>query len=78
MVEKSESLGTNIRVENKAALGDANDIARMQLRRFKRQVGTLTLDQELQIENLLFSTVAKISLLTRRAMENLVKNSPTK
>ena len=50
----------------------------MQLRRFKRRLGTLTLDQELQIENLLFSTVAKISLVAQTVMEALVENSPTK
>jgi hypothetical protein len=38
----------------------------------------LTHDQELQIENLLISTVTKISLLTGSVMEALATNHPTK
>ena len=60
MVRKLAGLGVNVREETKAALVDANDIARAQLIRFRRRLGTLTHDQELQIEDLLISTVAKI------------------
>ena len=77
MVRKSEGLGVNVREETKAALVDANDIARAQLIRFRRRLGTLTRDQELQIEDLLISTVTKISLVTVRAMEALAENPPT-
>jgi hypothetical protein len=78
MVRKFARLGVNVREETKAALGDANDIARAQFVRFRRRLGTLTQDQELQIEDLLISTVMKISLLAVRAMEALAENPPTK
>ena len=78
MVRKFESPEVNVREETKAALSDANDIARGQLVRFRRRLGRLTHDQELQIENLLISTVTKISLVTGRVMEALAENSPTK
>ena len=68
----------NVREETKAAVGDANNIARAQFVRFRRRLGALTHDQELQIEDLLISTVAKISLVTGRVMEALAENSPTK
>jgi hypothetical protein len=68
----------NVREETKAALSDADDIARTQLVRFRRRLGTLTHDQELQIENLLISTVTKISLVTGTVMEALAENHPTK
>jgi hypothetical protein len=45
------------------SLVEPNDIARTQLQRFRRRLGTLTPDQELQIENLLISTAAKISAM---------------
>ena len=78
VVRKFESPGVNLREETKAALSDANDIARAQLVRFRRRLGRLTRDQELQIENLLISTVTKISLVTGRVMEALAESSPTK
>ena len=78
MVRKFESPGVNVREETKAALSDANDVARTQLIRFRRRLGRLTHYQELQIENLLISTVTKISLVTGRVMEALAENSPTK
>ena len=64
--------------ETKALLSEANAVARTQLIRFRRRLGTLTHDQELQIENLLISTVTKISLVTGKLMEALAENSPTK
>ena len=78
VVRKFESPGANVREETKAALSDANDIARAQLVRFRRRLGRLTRDQELQIENLLISTVTKISLVTGRVMEAPAENHPTK
>jgi hypothetical protein len=77
VVKKFESLGANVRAKDKAIFGDPNDIARTELKRFRRRLGTLTHDQELQIENLLISTVAQVSLVTRRVMEALVENSQT-
>jgi hypothetical protein len=64
--------------ETKALLSDANDVARTQLIRFRRRLGTLTHDQELQIENLLISTVTKISLVTGSIMEALAEHHLTK
>ena len=78
VVRKFESPGVNVREETKAALSDANDIARAQLVRFRRRLGRLTHDQELEIENLLISTVTKISLVTGRVMEAHAENHPTK
>jgi hypothetical protein len=78
VLRKYESPGVNLREETEALLGDANDVARTQLIRFRRRLGTLTRDQELQIENLLISTVTKISLVTGKVMEALGENSPTK
>jgi len=68
----------NVREETKAALSDANDIARGQLVRFRRRLGRLTHDQELQLEELLISTATKISLVTGSVMEALAENHPTK
>jgi len=45
------------------SLVEPNDIVRTQLQRFRRRLGTLTPDQELEIENLLISTAAKISAM---------------
>jgi hypothetical protein len=78
MVRNFAALGVNVREETKAGLGDANDIARAQFVRFRRRLGTLTQDQESQIEDLLISTVTKISSVTVRVMEALAENSPTK
>jgi hypothetical protein len=67
-----------VREETNAALGDADDIARAQLVRFRRRLGTLTYDQELQIEGLLISTVEKIRLATAKVMEVLAENPAAK
>jgi hypothetical protein len=66
----------NVRDITEAAPVDAKAIARVQLLRFKRRLGSLTPDQELQIEELVISTVMKISLVTEKVMEALAKNSP--
>ena len=77
MLRKFESPGVRAREETKAALSDANDVARTQLIRFRRRLGSLTHEQELQIENLLISTVSKISLVTAGVMEAMTKNPLT-
>jgi hypothetical protein len=74
---KLESAGVRATEETKAALSDANDIARTQLIRFRRRLGSLTHEQERQIENLLISTVSKISLVTAGVMEAMTKNPLT-
>ena len=56
---------------------DAHDIARAQLRLFRRRLGDLTHDQELRIEELVISAVLKISLVTQKVMEAMAKNSPS-
>ena len=66
----------NVRETTEAAPIDAKEIARAQLLRFRRRLGSLTRDQELQIEELVISTVEKISLVTERVMEALAKNPP--
>jgi hypothetical protein len=67
-----------VREETKAALGDANDIARAQFVRFRRRLGTLTYNQELQIEDLLISTVEKIWVVTAKVTEVLAENPAAK
>jgi len=67
-----------VRAETKAALGEADDIARAQFVRFRRRLGTLTYDQELQIEALLISTVEKIRLVTAKVMKVLAENPAAK
>ena len=74
MLRKLESPGVKAKEETKAPLTDANEVARTQLIRFRRRLGSLTHEQELQIENLLISTVSKISLLTAGVMEAMTKN----
>jgi len=66
----------NVREITEAAPVDAKAIAQAQLLRFRRRLGSLTPDQELQIEELVISTVMKISLVTEKVMEALAKNSP--
>ena len=67
----------NVREIPAAAPIDAKEIARAQLLRFRRRLGSLTHDQELQIEELVISTVGKISLVTKSVMEALAKNPPS-
>jgi hypothetical protein len=71
VVRKFENHRVNVREQIAAPFSDPYDIARAQLVRFRRRLGTLTCDQELQIENLLISTVTKVSLMTGRLMELL-------
>lgn len=77
MLRKFESPEVRAREETKAALSDANNVARTQLIRFRRRLGSLTHEQELQIENLLISTVSKISLVTERVIEAMTENGLT-
>ena len=67
----------NVREIPAAAPIDAKEIARAQLLRFRRRLGSLTHVQELQIEELVISTVGKISLVTKSVLEALAKNPPS-
>ena len=69
MVREFENHRVNEQVT--APFSDPHDIARTQLARFRRRLGTLTSDQEVQIEKLLISTVTKISSMTGRLLESL-------
>ena len=71
MVRTFENHRVDVREQIATQFSDPHEIARAQLVRFRRRLGTLTRDQELQIENLLISTVTKISLMTGRLMESL-------
>lgn len=71
MVRNFENHRVNVREQIAAPFIDPHDVVRAQLVRFRRRLGTLTLDQEVQIENLLISTVTKISLMTERLVESL-------
>lgn len=77
MLREVESPGVRATAETKAALSDANEIARTQLIRFRPRLGSLTHEQERQIENLLISTVSKISLVAAGVMEAMTKNPLT-
>jgi hypothetical protein len=76
MLHVIREFDSNVPEGTEAARIDANEIARAQLLRFRRRLGFLTLDQELQIEQLLTSTVMKVSLVTQRVMEALPRNPP--
>lgn len=77
MLRNFESPEVRAREETKAALSDANNVARTQLLRFRRRLGSLTHDQEIEIENLLISTVSKLSLVAAGVMEAVTKNPLT-
>lgn len=73
VVREFENSKVNVREETKASFTDANNIARAQLERFRRRLGMLTREQELQIENLLISTVTRVSLVAARVMAERLK-----
>jgi len=54
-----------------AALREAQEMARAELAKRRRKLGTLTPDQEIALENLLMSTVARVSAVAGRVMESL-------
>ena len=71
MVRKFEKHRVYVREQIAPLFSDPQNIARAELVRFRRRLGALTRDQELQIENLLISTVTNISLMTGCLMESL-------
>ena len=54
-------------VPDQTTLAEALNIARAQLARRRRQLGELTREQEIAVENLMMSTTAKIAGLIREA-----------
>ena len=71
MVREIENHRANVREQITQPFSDPHEIARTQLVRFRRRLGTLTLDQELEIQDLLISTVTELSLITARLLESL-------
>jgi hypothetical protein len=71
LVGEFENHRVKVREQIAGPLSDPHEIARMQLVQFRRRLGTLTLEQELEIEDLLISTVTKISSITGRLLESL-------
>ena len=71
MVREFENHRVNVSERITAPFNDPHEIARTQLVLFRRRLGTLSLDQELQIQDLLVSTVTKISSITSRLLESL-------
>ncbi len=63
--------------ESPATLRKAEDIARAELARRRRKLGTLTPDQEVKIEALLISTVNKISKLIAAKQSELNRSTST-
>jgi hypothetical protein len=53
------------------ALIEAQNMARAELARRRKRLGELTPEQEIALENLLFSAVTKVSELAERAIETL-------
>ena len=53
-----------------SVLQNARNIARAELDRKRRRLGTLTRDQEVALENLLISTATKISALAEESLES--------
>ena len=51
---------------------DPQDIARAELARWRRRLGTLTPEQELRIETLVTATATKASLLGGQVMQSLL------
>jgi hypothetical protein len=55
----------------RASLSEAKDIARAEMARRRRRLGTLTLEQEIEVEHLLMLTVTKVSELAGRVLDSL-------
>jgi hypothetical protein len=53
---------------------DPKDIARAELARWRRRLGSLTHEQEVRIENLVISTATKISMLGGEVMQSLLED----
>jgi hypothetical protein len=77
VLRKFKNPGVRAEEETKAALSDGNDIARTQLIRFRRRLGSLTHEPELQIKNLLISTVTKVYLVRERIIKAMIGNGLT-
>jgi len=76
VADKFQSPGLD-RGEECRALREPQDIARAELMRWRRRLGALTHQQEMEVAALLMSTVAKISTVTGRVMKSLNEVSCT-
>lgn len=59
----------------KFPLRDPQEIARAELARWRRRLGSLTHEQEVRIEGLVTSTATKASLLGGQVMQSLLESS---
>jgi hypothetical protein len=69
-VLQEDLTGVISRKRKEVALREAKEIARAEMVRRKRRLGNLTQEQEIGIEDLLISTVTRISELAGRVMES--------
>ena len=66
---QADRFGAGSRERRKAGLSEARDIARAEMVRQRRRLGTLTPAQEIEVERLLMLTVTKVSELAGRVLE---------
>ena len=66
---QAEWFGVGSRVRTEASLSEAKDIARAEMARHRRRLGSLTCEQEAEVEHLLMVTVAKVSEVARRVLD---------
>jgi len=60
----------SFRTDRNAALCEAKAIARSELARRRRQLGELTCEQEIGVENLIMSTVTKVLEVAGTALDS--------
>jgi hypothetical protein len=70
-VPQADEFGVVRRARRQTALSEAKVIARAELARQRKRLGTLTREQEVEVEKVLMSTVTKVSELTGRIMDSL-------
>ena len=66
---QAERFGVGSPVRMEAALKEAKDIARAEMARQRRRLGSLTREQEAEVEHLLMVTVATVSEVARRVLD---------
>src|SRR5690348_3856860 len=69
---QADQFGVGSRQREKAGLSAAKDIARAEMMRQRGRLGSLTREQEIEIEHLLMSTVNKVSELAGKVLESLL------
>jgi hypothetical protein len=60
-------------LQTKFQLRDPREVAQTELARWRRRLGPLTHEQEVEIEDLVISTATKISLLGGRVLQSLLE-----